>query len=68
VSFLRKQEARLLCACYGVPVDYGHLATMGFPYVLDCRFRGNDTHPPALALRLASRRPGERPVCSIRLK
>ena len=43
MSFLRKQEARLLCACSCVPA--GQAGTVG--YFLDCRFRGGDTPQPA---------------------
>jgi hypothetical protein len=39
VSFLPKQEARLLCVCSWVPP--GEVGTMG--YLLDSRLRGNDT-------------------------
>jgi len=55
VSFLRKQQSRLLCACYGVSA--GQVGTLG--YFLDSRLRWNDT------LGLARR--GEA-SCFIRLK
>jgi hypothetical protein len=39
VSFLRKQESRLLCACTVFLLGKGEI----WKYVLDCRFRGSDT-------------------------
>jgi len=43
MSFLRKQESRLLCACQGVLA--GQAGTR--ECALDSRFRGNDTPQPA---------------------
>jgi len=43
MSFLRKQESRLLCMCYCVPA--GQAGILG--YLLDSRLRGNDM--PGLA-------------------
>ena len=39
VSFLRKQQSRLFCACFWGPD--GQVGTLG--YFLDSRLRGNDT-------------------------
>jgi len=49
VSFLRKQESRLLCVCSCIPA--GQAEILG--YFLDSRFRGNET------LGLACRSRGE---------
>ena len=38
MSFLRKQESRLLCVCYGVPAMQSGTQR----YFLDCHFHGND--------------------------
>jgi len=59
VSFLLKQESRLLCACYGVPA--GQAGTL--EYFQDCRFRGNenrrDIHPASPHRPLDGRGRGE---------
>ena len=39
MPFLRKQQAKLLCAYYGVPAEQGEI----LGYFLDSRLRGNDT-------------------------
>ena len=61
---LRKQEARLLCACSCVLA--GQAGTR--EYFLDCRLRGNDKKAPSLGLlcRPASPTRGEA-ICFIRL-
>ena len=61
MSFLRKQQCRLLCACSGVPA--GPAGTLR--YLLDSRLRGNNnpggSHPAFPA-------GGEASCCFIRLK
>ena len=43
MSFLRKQQSRLLGAYYGVAMEPRAQGNMESSYVLDSRLRGNDT-------------------------
>ena len=68
MSLLRKQESRLVPAQAGIQAYFcsgGNPSNMHFSYLLDSRFRGNDTLQPLLP-QSASPARGEA-VCFIRL-
>jgi len=64
VSFLRKQESRPFCACYGVPA--GQAGTL--KYFLDSRFRGNDTLTRPISVGWPASPTRGEASCLVRLK